>query len=161
MHPLLAFARRTPLPRLIWGGRLLTLRVTRPFRFGVRTMVLDGDGGLLLVRHSYRPGWHLPGGGVKKWETMEQAAIRETAEEGGIAVQAMDRLFGVYANFGIGYCDHVALFVAGPWQAAPADSFEIVEARFFPLEALPADASPPTQRRVAELLGRAPRDGHW
>ncbi len=161
MHPLLHLARRTPLPRLMWGGRLLALRVLRPFRLGVRTLVLDGDGRVLLVRHSYRPGWHLPGGGVKKWETMEQAAIRETAEEAGVAIEAMDRLVGVYANFGIGYCDHVALFVAGPWRPAPLESFEIVETRFFPLEALPADASLPTHRRVAELLGRAPRDVHW
>ena len=32
---------------------------------GVRALVLDDDGRICLVRHSYRDGWYLPGGGVK------------------------------------------------------------------------------------------------
>jgi hypothetical protein len=31
---------------------------------------------LLLVRSSYRRGWHLPGGGVRRGETPETAAQR-------------------------------------------------------------------------------------
>ena len=44
---------------------------------------------LLLVRSSYRIGWHLPGGGVRRGEMPEAAARRELAEEIGLAASAL------------------------------------------------------------------------
>ena len=44
---------------------------------------------LLLVRSSYRTGWHLPGGGVRRGEMPEAAARRELAEEIGLAASAL------------------------------------------------------------------------
>jgi 8-oxo-dGTP pyrophosphatase MutT (NUDIX family) len=113
------------------------------------------------VRHSYRDGWYFPGGGVKKWETLEQAAIRETREEGGAEIEALDGLYGMYANFNKLKCDHVGLFVARRWRPVPLDSLEIVEARFFPVRDLPEGTTAPTRRRVAEFLGQSPRSGLW
>ncbi len=47
-------------------------------------------GKLLLIRNTYRKGWTLPGGGVKKDESPEQAAIRELREEVGISIPKLN-----------------------------------------------------------------------
>ena len=153
--------RRSPLPgaayRLVAGWK----RLTKPFRLGVRTLMFDDGGGVCLVRHSYRPGWYLPGGGVKRWETVADAAVRETEEEAGVQVLRLGALVRVYANFDIGYCDHVALFVVDAWAPAAHRSVEISEVRFFQPADLPVDATPPTRRRLQEWAGRATYADHW
>ena len=153
--------RRSALPSLIYGMRRVPLRLTRPTRLGVRTLVVDADGGVLLVRHSYRDGWHLPGGGVRRWEPAADAAIRETREETGVEITLLGPLIGLYANFQIGYSDHVALFAAEQWQAGTAKSLEIDAADFFPMDDLPDGTSPPTRRRVSEWLAAAGPSKHW
>ena len=150
-----------PMPGMLYQLHRVYLRFRRPFTLGVRAMVFDRDDAVLMVRHSYRQGWFFPGGGVAKWETLEQAAIRESAEEGGVAVERMDGLIGVFANFTVERCDHVALFWTRQWHRIPLRSLEIVEVRFFPLDAIPEDTNPATRRRIEEHLGRRQPDGYW
>jgi hypothetical protein len=56
----------------------------RPMTLGVRVLVRDKSGAVLLVRHSYVAGWHLPGGGVERGETAQDAARKELMEEAAI-----------------------------------------------------------------------------
>ena len=66
-----------PLMHFYW-------RFSRGTTLGARAVVIDGQGRIFLIKHSYVAGWHLPGGGVETGETIQQALARELAEEGNI-----------------------------------------------------------------------------
>jgi 8-oxo-dGTP pyrophosphatase MutT (NUDIX family) len=119
---------------------------------GAQAVVLDRDRRVLLVRHSYQAGWHFPGGGVERNETLQQALTRELWEETGI-VPTSPRLFAIYSHFDAFPGDHIVLFVVEDWTQAPAPaSLEIVERRFFALDALPQGIDRGTRRRLQEVL---------
>ncbi|MCA0399376.1 MAG: NUDIX domain-containing protein [Proteobacteria bacterium] len=130
---------------------------------GVRAAVLDGEGRVFLVRHSYIPGWHLPGGGVERGQHLRAALEAELREEGNILLEGEPHLFAVYHNKIAAPRDHVALYVVRHFrQSAPRlRDREIVEAGFFSLGALPEGTTPATRRRLAEIMdGRTP-DPCW
>src|SRR5687768_18404925 len=79
----------------------------RPINLGVRIMLIQ-DGKVLLVRHVYQRGWFMPGGGMKRRETLEQAARRECREEVGVKMDNVE-LFGIYFNYTEWKSDHIAL----------------------------------------------------
>lgn len=143
-----------PVARLWW-------MVRAPVRIGVRGVVLDPDGRVLLVRHSYgSEGWGFPGGGPGRRERLADTIVREVREETGVRCQ-VEQLLGVYDSFHEGKSDHVALFVCSAVQGSqpqPA-SPEIVACGFFSLNDLPPQASQGTRRRLAELQAGAP--AHW
>jgi NUDIX domain len=74
-----AFRLGFPPARIWWW-------LARPRHEGAVVAVYVGPA-LLLVRSSYRVGWHLPGGGVRRGEMPEAAARRELAEEIGLAAR--------------------------------------------------------------------------
>lgn len=155
-----------PLPGSVMRAahrlRLGLLALRRPLTLGVRVLVRDADGRVLLIRHSYVPGWHMPGGGVGKGESASAAGLRELREEAGITAEGPLRVLSLHARLRPWASDHVAVLAAERWSGTPKpDGVEVVEAAFFAPDALPPDTSPATRRRLAEILGGAAPAEHW
>ena len=145
----------TPAFRTWW-------RVRRAMTLGVRGLALDPAGRVLLVRHTYARGWHLPGGGVESGETALDAIVREMAEEGAVAAESAPALLGFYANHANFPNDHIALYRFETWRAcAPRENGEIAERGFFALDALPEGVTPGTRRRLAEIFEGAAISAAW
>ena len=138
-------------------------RLSRGLTLGAQAALIDAQGRILLIRHTYRPGWHFPGGGVERGETVEEALAREIDEEAGVAFTAAPELFGIYSNAAVFPNDHVALFVARAWRQLRAHepNYEIAEHRLFDPSDLPADINPGTGRRIREIFAGAPRSRMW
>lgn len=137
-------------------------RLRRRLTLGVRIVVHDAEGRILLVRHTYAPGWLFPGGGVERGETAAQAARRELAEEAGIIAAGPMSLFGLYANEENFPGDHVALLVLESFeQQDRKTSLEIAEMGFFSPQELPVGTTGGTLRRLAEIAGERPPEAVW
>jgi ADP-ribose pyrophosphatase YjhB (NUDIX family) len=151
------------------GTRLVTKvlqrywRLARGLTLGAQGLIVDSEGRVLLIRHSYRPGWHFPGGGVEKNESVETALERELKEEAGVTLRGTPQLFGVYANFRHFPNDHVAFFVIRDWDQAsvPPPNREIAEQGFFSVDALPEGTHRSVLSRIQEVFRDQPRDPLW
>ena len=138
--------------------RLRPARVT----LGVRGLVVDPKGRVCLVRHTYRDGWFLPGGGVKPRETLSEAAARELREETGVVVAETPRnVLGVYSSRHGRRSDHIVVFVVTDWRVEESASPEIAEVAFFPPGELPPGTTPGTSRRISEWMTGVPPGHRW
>ena len=152
----------------LWGSPMARMlhvywRFARGMTLGVRGLVADRSGRVLLVQHSYIRGWHLPGGGVEPGETTLQSLGRELAEEANVHLTDRPRLHGIFFNNRASGRDHVAVYVvrdfeqSGPFQPTR----EITHAAFFAVDAMPGDTTAGTRARIAEVLGGAHIADHW
>lgn len=143
-----------------WCQRLLRrvlhlyFRLSRGMTLGVRAAVLDGAGRVFLVRHTYTPGWHLPGGGVEVGETVLDALAKELREEACIRLTGQAALHGVFFNRAMSRRDHVAVFVVRDFtvERIKQPDREIAEALWFALDGLPDGTTAATRRRLAEIV---------
>jgi ADP-ribose pyrophosphatase YjhB (NUDIX family) len=154
--------RRIAGPKIRWL-HLMVARYTRGLTVGVRALVLDRSGRVLLIEHSYSAGWHLPGGGVQAGETIRDALARELKEEANVALTGPAELHGVFFNRKASRRDHVFLFVVREWrqEAPPRPSLEVINRSFFAPDALPAETTPGTRARIAEVVGGEHPSEHW
>jgi 8-oxo-dGTP pyrophosphatase MutT (NUDIX family) len=117
-------------------------RLRRPRTFGAH-LFLWHQGRVLLLRTSYRAGWTMPGGAIKRGESPVDAAVREAAEEIGLQLTAADlRPAGVVEHSPDHRRDQVHLFEVQleRWPDIRIDNREIVEARFVTLADAPSFA---------------------
>jgi 8-oxo-dGTP pyrophosphatase MutT (NUDIX family) len=120
---------------------------------GVRGVVTSPSGEVLMVEHTYAHGWHLPGGGVERGESVEEALARELIEEAGVRTSAPPVLVGVYDNSANFRGDHVVCFRIDDWVQEEASARgEILARRWAAPDTLPRATSGLTRRLVADAL---------
>jgi 8-oxo-dGTP pyrophosphatase MutT (NUDIX family) len=119
-----------PLAKIFWF-------IFRPSHRGAK-VILNYKNSILLICHSFGPYyWTLPGGGIKKGEKPDVAAIREVKEELDIVITTPIFLGTVslltdYKN------DTVFVFSSTlPTEDFRIDEVELVEAKWFSLNKLP------------------------
>jgi 8-oxo-dGTP pyrophosphatase MutT (NUDIX family) len=134
-------------------------RFARGMTLGVRGVVLDNAGQVFLVRHTYTPGWHFPGGGVEVGETSLSALSRELAEEARVEITGAPILHGIFLNRAASRRDHVLTYLVRDFRVLERKrpDGEIAQAGFFPVDRLPDGTTRATRARLDEILsGRAP-----
>ncbi|HUO97845.1 MAG TPA: NUDIX domain-containing protein [Rhizomicrobium sp.] len=131
-----------------------------PVDLGAIAFVEQG-GRVVLVRHSYKSGWMLPGGSVNRGEPPAEAILRELKEEIGLTHAATPQLFGLYTRRAGLATNAVALFRVREAVFVFKPGFEIREVRLVDPAAPPDDATPATKRRLKELIGEATQAAYW
>lgn len=151
--------RIEPLTRPLFRVRS---HLTRGFTLGVRGLVTDDRGRVLLVEHTYTHGWYMPGGGVERRETAEEALAREMREEAGVALTGRPVLASIHDNSAYHPGDQVLIYRCGAWTPCASDARgEILNLGWFAPDDLPADTTRATRARIRELLSGDPPDPLW
>ena len=132
-----------------------------PVVFGVAAFMQDKDGRILLVKHTYQPGWLFPGGGVGRGEPPEHALARELKEEVGFLRGSAPEFVQLYTRRAGWVTNVVALYRLRDVEIDFKPNWEIKEARFFAADALPKGTPPTVRRRVAEILGNVAPSPFW
>jgi ADP-ribose pyrophosphatase YjhB (NUDIX family) len=128
--------------------RLAAVHAFSPsYTVGAMCAIWRDDGALLLVRHSYRPRWGIPGGLCRARENVADGARREVREEVGLDVELVGEPAVVVDPFER-RVDVVFAARLPDGRAKPGVSAEIAESRWFP-----ADALPPLQHETVSALG--------
>lgn len=107
---------------------------------GIAAAIIVHNGQVLMIRRAVAEGelnWAFPGGGVEAGETVEQAAVREVAEETSLTVSAVKVLGERVHPKTQRSMSYVACEVLGG-AAVVNDADELAEVRWATLADLPA-----------------------
>lgn len=125
-----------PMRRFYWY-------IFRPQTRGVKCLI-QKDGKFLLARLAYaHKSWTVPGGGVKKNESFEEACYREIKEEIGVDLGQIFKI-GEYVSKKEHKIDTVVVFYAELFneQSLILDNVEIKEVGWFTARNLPQPHMP-------------------
>jgi 8-oxo-dGTP diphosphatase len=128
----------------------LAWRLNARFGVGVTGIVRAADGRVLLLRHRFWPDdtqWGCPSGFAKRGERFQDTVVREVREETGLTVR-VGRLAELTSGLRYRVEVYYEAVLTGDIGDLVLDDREILEARLFPLDALPA-AMPPLHRELA------------
>lgn len=123
--------------RFLYLGFKIYCFIFRPIRMGVRVVMIENDQ-VWLIRHTYLDGWFLPGGGLNKWESLDQAARREAREETGAELGEIS-LVGVFTSYAQWKTDHTSVFLCKDFKFIGKSDAEIAEMCAFSLDQLPPE----------------------
>lgn len=104
-------------------------RIFMPFSFGVRVIIVSNEGKLLVVRHSYKSNWYVPGGSLACCEKAAKGATREVYEETSLKITDL-KLVLIEKSIEDNKNDLVAFFVCeyhGNESDVKIDGYEIIE----------------------------------
>lgn len=115
--------------------------IFRPKSLGVK-VVVENNNKLLMVRIGYaHKNWTFPGGGVKRGESFEEAALRELKEEVGIITQSLIEM-GEYSSDSNFKKNIVKCFYMHTDSSfVKIDNFEIVESNWYDQNEFPENCS--------------------
>jgi len=123
-----------PLAKLYWF-------VFRPKTTGVKCVLRYGDK-ILLIKNSYGLKlWTLPGGGVKRNESVRDAVIREVREEVGITIKDLRECGSLFYD-GNYKRNTIWVFATQVFSGQfEIDDLEVEEAKWFLQDKLPQNKS--------------------
>jgi 8-oxo-dGTP pyrophosphatase MutT (NUDIX family) len=148
------------LTNVMFRLHILARSMISPSILGVSGAVFDGEGRVLLVRHSYIRGWHLPSGGVGRGEHPDAAMRRELAEEVGLSGGTI-RSAGFYARKAGWVSAPVAFYRVEGAMVNFRPNLEVRAICFADPLAPPPGTASGTLRRLAELSGNAEISPYW
>lgn len=131
-----------------------------PVDLGVVALVEQG-GRFVLVRHSYKAGWMLPGGAVERGEPPADAIVRELQEEIGLTRSAPPQLVGVFTRKRFFVTNLILLYRVREARFVFRPSWEIRELKLADPADPPPGTHPGTRRRLLELMGEASPQAYW
>lgn len=131
-----------------------------PVDLGVVALVEQG-GKFVLVRHSYKSGWMLPGGAVGRGEPPADAILRELQEEIGLTRSAPPQLIGVFTRRVLWASNVILLYRVREARFVFRPNWEIRGITLADPAEPPEGTARGARRRFLELIGEATQAPYW
>ena len=162
--PLQVRGRRPFRERLRSRIAHLSFLATRPMTLGVRGVVIDAAGAVLLVKHTYTRGLAFSRRRRRAGRDLRERARARTRRGGQCRRRAARCSFTASSSTPMPRAATMSRSMSSGGSgcsARRAPDREILAARFFAPDALPEDATRGTRARLAEILDSQPLAAHW